>query len=367
MEITHTKRYRANIDINSNYIDPLLFENINETNQTSFTNEFITYILYVYLSSKFALIGNIEDVLIVKDFTVRNRHNWRSLYLFDEESSEILNFDEFVNDVSIRLKGIIKETYLFNFRSYLSRFLVKSNLTLSEEIDAIELIYPLAESILIREFGLYLDIDGNISFERNTRMSSYEYSYEALNEIGEPSSVSDIYKKVIEMYPDFETDEDRVRASMRRTYGFIPLGKSSIFGLKKWEDELENFKGGTIKEMVADYLQDKPEPVHITIILEYLSSFRDNVYEQNILTNLRVDPDEIFIFYNQSFVGLQSNMHKYNEKYSNLPMQLGKDLIGKHQKGNSILDIVTYISEEYDLSLEQSKLIINRLKYFNEN
>lgn len=354
---------KYNIDINANQIeiDSELINLINIKNLTNLSQEFITYILYAYLSNDFSLIGNIEDVMLPTYFNARKRHNWNNFFLIKNELVIEMDFDALVNNIDCRLNDRIEESYSFNFKSYLSKFLT------TNKIEILDLVFPIAEKIVNDEFELYLDLDENITFKRNTVKQAYEYSYEALEQLGKPSKVKEIFEKIIELNPNYETDEDKVRSSLKRTNGFVPIGRKSVFGLKKWESELDNFKGGTIKDVIIDFLQNKTEPIHISYVLEYLEKFRKNKDAKSVLTNLKVDPKKRFIVYNQGFIGLKTNKNTYSNKYENLPVQLGKTIISKHKKGHSINAIQTFLKKTYELNFDESILIINYLKYFNEN
>lgn len=290
---------KYNIDLSSNLIEVKgnLVSQINTLNKTNFSKEFISYILAVYLSDNFVIIGNIEDVLLPKFSNSRNRHNWNNFYIVNEELSKV-DFISFANDINERLNEKIEEIYYFNFKSYLSRFI--NDL----DIEIIELAFPIAEKIMNDEFALYLDLDDNIVFKRNTIKQAFEYSYEALEKLGKPSKVEEITKKIIELYPDYQTDENKVRASMKRNNGFVPIGRKSIFGLKKWENELDNFKGGTIRSITIEFLEKFVTPKHISSISEYISNFREGTYQRSIMDNLKADKSNSFIFLRQGFIGL---------------------------------------------------------------
>lgn len=351
---------KYNIDTNSEQIEinQDLIDVINITNLTFFSREFISFILYVYLSDKFSLIGEIEDVLQPKYFNSRNRHNWNNFYLVKKELSLEFDFTSFTNDISNRVSDRIEESYSFNFRSYLSKFLSNNN------IDILDLLFPICENIINGEFEIHLDLDENINFKRNTIRQAHEYAFEALEHIGKPSKVKEIFEKVIELHPNYDTEEAKIRASMKRKNGFVPIGRKSVFGLKKWENELDNFKGGTIKDVIIDFLEKQNEPTHIVKVLEHLEKFRQKKDARSVITNLKVDPMKRFLIFNQGFIGLQDKKNNYNEKYKRLPVQLGKTIIAKHKKGYSINDIQTFLLNSYNLTFEESKLILNNLKYF---
>lgn len=345
------------IDISSNLIEinENLVSQINSMNNTNFTKEFITYILAVYLSDDFLIIGNIEDVLLPKFSNSRNRHNWNNFYIVNKKLKDF-DFISFADDLDQRFSERIKETYSFNFKSYLSKFISDF------DIEKLELINPVAEKILNDEFDIYLDLNDNIVFKRNTIKQAFEYSYEALETLGEPSNVKEITKKIRELHPNYETDDNRVRASMKRKNGFVPIGRSSVFGLKKWENEFDDFKGGTIRSITKEFLKKFETPKHINTISDYISNFREGTYQRSIMDNLKIDKSNTFIFFPQGFIGLNSLKEKYDiDKYQELPVQLGKRLLSLNRKGYSKQEIINYIVLTHNLNEEEAIVILNNL------
>ena len=299
---------KYNIDNTQNYIEikDTQVASINIQDNTNFTKEFIIYLIYAYLSNEYEIVGNIEDVLQPKFFTARNRHNWNDFYLVKKELVQEFDFISFANDVSERLNERLEETYSFSFKSYLSNFLINGNL------EILNSIMEIAEKIVNQEFEIYIDLEDNIIFERNSSKLGFEYSYEALQELGKPSRVNEITQKILELHPNYETDDAKVRATLKRINGFVPIGRKSIFGLKKWEEELENFRGGTIRQITEEYLSQINEPKHISEIAEYVTIFRPGTYERSILDNLKADESGVFVFYKDSTVGLSDKKYDTN-------------------------------------------------------
>lgn len=300
---------KYNIDQNQDLIniDDDLSTLINEANNTNFSREFNTFLVYTYISKKFDLVGNIEDVLQLKYFNSSDRHNWDNFYLVNKNICNLFNFNDFTDDVNTRLCERIDESYNFNFKSYLINFSTSKNLEILNKVSEV------AEKILSNEFGIYLDIDDNIRFTKNSLTQAYEYAYEALKSLRKPSKVNEITSKIEELHPDYETNDAKVRASMKRQNGFVPIGRASVFGLKEWENELENFKGGTIRSIVLEYLENQLEPKHISNIASYVLQFRPKSNEYSISQNLRLDESGNFLFFKNSLVGLQ-NKH-YDKSY----------------------------------------------------
>lgn len=293
---------KYNIDIEQNNIDvnEELIEIINNYNEIKFSNKFITYLLYVYLSDKFSLVGNQEDVFFFKSFTSRNRHNWINLYLVKKKLVTGFDFISFTDDISRRMDEKIEETYNFNFKSYLSRFLR------NEEISLLNEIIPIAEKLINSEFEIYIDLEDNIIFKKNTAKQVHEFAFEALEKLGKQSKLSEICKMVLILNPNYETDEGSLKASMLRKNGFVSIGRTSVYGLKKWEKEIDNFKGGTIRKIAEEYLANCDCPQHISKIAENIFIYRPRTNEKSIYYNLKLDESKIFIFFQDSHVGLVS-------------------------------------------------------------
>src|SRR5699024_4342611 len=349
------QKYGIDIDRDFIGIDDDILEAINQTDHTNFTREFYTYLIYVFLSDNFSLLGEVHDVLRHNYSKKRDRHNWHNFYIISEKLINKMDFTAFVDDIDRRISETIKETYEFNFKSYISRFVF------DHDIDTIELVYPIAEKIVNDEFNIFLDLNDNFIFKRNTVKVRYEYAYEALDSIGEPSDVETINEKGIGLDPSFDGDEDSIRSAMKRENGFIPIGRTSVFGLKKWEKERLDFKGGTIKDIVYDYLEKKRIPVHILELLNEIHKYRNKTSPRNVITNLKLDPEQQFQIFNQSFIGLSKLT--YQSKLTNLPRFFGKTIV-RYITNNQYIkkeSLISYFAHKQDIDLQNMENIIQLL------
>lgn len=308
---------KINDDINQKYsietnsdllkIDNEVVEKINSLNKTSFSREFITYILFAYLGDKYSLIGILEDILQIRYSASRNRHNWNYFYLVRKSIVSEFDFNSLANDIAERIKDKIEESYSFNIKSYLSRFLINNN------VEVLESLVPVCENLINEEFELYLDLDENLTFKRNTNRQVPEYIVEALEHLGKPSKLNEIYKWISHNYPEATKNEKALRGSCQRSYKIIHFGRSSTYGLKKWEKTRDNIKGGTIREIVEEYLMQFSVPKHISLITEYVLKYRPKSNQTSIIQNLKLDESGLYTFYKGSNVGLSTK--KYSEEY----------------------------------------------------
>ncbi|MDG1279625.1 MAG: sigma factor-like helix-turn-helix DNA-binding protein [Algoriphagus sp.] len=345
------------IDINQEilFVDDDLCDFINYNNGTNFSKEFISYLIFVYTFDKFTLIGNVEDVLVPKYFNSKNRHNWEYFYLVDRIICDEFRFNDFADDIDKRLSERIEETYSFHFKSYLNNF-VKT-----EDSSTISLIFPLAERIINQEFDLLIDLNENVTFKRNTFKQIPEYAIEALEKLGSPSSLEEIYNLIERENPEVTKSKLALRGTLQRIPEIICFGRSSTYGLKKWEKEKEGIKGGTIKDIIFEYLQDKTDPIHILELLNEVHKYREKTNAKSIIGNLKLDPQKQFIIFNQSFIGLSGKT--YNSSLTFLPKVLGRNITNyiSKQKCTNRITIEEYFSIQLNISQKNMNYIIDYL------
>jgi hypothetical protein len=332
------------IDTDSEYIviDENLIDEIHQKESVKYNNIFVTKILSLLLNKTHCLVGNIESCafnIIAKPKGLAYR--WNSIYLISKEIDNIFDFESLAIDINRRLSDRIDEDYSFHFETYLVSFLKEGF-----ETDSF-LVTQIAEHIIFNEFEITIDLHDTVTFKRNTVKQVYEYSREALEALGEPSKVEEIYNKVKELYPGYNTDVNSIRASMQRKTGFVPFGRTSVYGLKSWEEE-KDIRGGTIRDITEEYLISQDEPKHIDDIALYVNKYRSTT-AKNIYSNLQMEVNSRFSFFRGMFIGLKSkkycslklekvetenyerktweenyeNLFSFTEKYGRLPLASG--------------------------------------------
>lgn len=291
---------KYNIDFNQQfiYVSDDLNNLINQVNETNFTSEFNTVIVHAFLSNRYDIVGRIDDVLLPKSFNSKDRHNWNNFYLIAKSLNNKFDFNKFAADIKRRMNDRIDETYNFQFTSYLTEFaLIKDTLFISS-------IFPVAEKIINHEFELTIDLNDNIVFKRNTIKPIFEYVIETLEKLGAPSKIDEIFNLISQDYPEITKSADTLRASLTRTSEIIYFGRSSTYGLKKWETEKVGIKGGTIRSIALDFLANLSDPQHISTISDYILKFRPDSNLKSIYYNLKIDESNTFLFFINSYVGL---------------------------------------------------------------
>jgi hypothetical protein len=353
------------IDIRQDYIfiSNSMVENINTISNTKFSKQFIIFILSHVLMNSHHIVGDLEDVLFLKSQTAKNRHNWKNLYLINNTIKATDNIKRLIDDISYRISERIDETYKFNLTSYVNKFFG------FDDSNKLLKISVCCEQIINEELNIYMDIQDNIVFQRNTIKSLPEYIIELLDELGEPTKINKMYNILIQRFPNITKSASALRGTCNRIEEIIYFGRSSTYGLAKWESKDSIIKGGTIKDMVFEFLKSKANPIHIFEIFQYVSKYRKTT-SISILSNLTIDPNKVFKFYNYNFIGIKELTHSYNEeKYSNLPIHLGKKIIGIIQRKQieNLSDLEIFLNHNYQLDKDETKSIILQLQQINKS
>lgn len=278
-------------------IDEQKANSINLNEGVQFTKVFYSIILGTLLKNSHRVLGD-DEVIHGKRKPKRVR-KFRNCYLIEKEVFDVFNFEKLLEDIYLKLSEKINDNYSIYFEGYLFDFFHSPSLL------HISKVKPICEQILLHEFDIIVDTSGFLHFERNTKRRTYEYVFEILEESNRLMTVYEIADALNSKYPDLGINEASVRSGLQREKDlFIYIGRSSTYGLRKWEQEQENLKGGTIRDIVEEYLEMAEGPKHIAEIMTYVLKYRDT-NEKNVLSNMKLEENERFIFFDGGFIGIK--------------------------------------------------------------
>ena len=276
---------------------------INSMNGVNFSKDFIVY-LYAIANDDQVIIPNVSIDLLAN----KNGYNfdeWRGFYLISKDISCKLNFSEMIMDIKKRNNDRIEKDYFLNFEVYLQGFLFNC-------IKLDQNLIDICEKLINKECGVFLNLYNELEFKRNIKLRAQDLAYEILKEVGVPTKIDRLYNLLISNYPESSILE----SSFRNTFGsdnrFVPIGRQSVWGLKEWEDQRDDFLGGSMLEMAEKLLQERDVPMHISEIFSNISKYRDTD-EDRLLRNLRMNHQGKFILLKKQYVGLSCK--SYSEEY----------------------------------------------------
>ena len=351
LNLAYTKDY-----FSAPYIEKL----VKHTHFTLSTN-YILYILSFYLED-FFLLGNIADSLR-EDVNKKDRHIWSQLYLVKKEIEDAIDYLGFINDISLRLNEDIDESYSLCFIRHLRHYIINEAIYISHK----EIIHSFVLYVLSSELNLYLDEEDKLVLKKNTAYTLRFVIPRVIEKVGKPITLKELHLIIRKEFPQVSSHPNSIRSTCISDPEIITFGRSSTYGLKKWEsDETKNIQGGTIRDIVFEYLNEQDKPVHIFEIYQHVKKFRKDTYPRSISDNLRAQKEAMFLFYNQNYIGLEDKDYG-DSNLLDLPRFLGKDIL-KLLRDNpyySYSQVVSQLANEYKIPEQEIKYIILYLEEQN--
>ncbi len=262
-----------------------------------FNPNFITFILSYHLED-YSLVGGYKNYFLGIEYS--NRNTWNCLYLVSSLMVEVFNFEGFVNSIYTRINARVTEDYELDIKEAMEEFCLTESMTDTMRARIIKVL----KTILNIELSLQISESGTVTIERNTMWLLWEYVYAALESLDKPSYLNEIQDELKVLYPLRSFNTDSIRSSMINNDAFIHVGRKSMYALTRWEDEKESFKGGTIRDIVAEFLEKEGGPQHIDAITEYVLIYRPETTRDKIYSNLSLESHDRFIVPEPGYVDL---------------------------------------------------------------
>lgn len=126
-----------------------------------------------------------------------------------------------------------------------------------------------------------------------------------LSTLNEPSHVSVILARWNERYPIEPITEIGIRGIVvRNKERFFSIGRTSTYGLRCWEGDRHDLKGGTIRDIVHECLIHSKVPLHMEDLTETIRYFRPETNLASVRQNLKLEASGRFVFFPGGMVGL---------------------------------------------------------------
>ncbi len=266
-----------------NYLMRRINEDINATEGTDFNLNFVNWVLGATFD-EITLIGDVNRSItgyFDKTFF---------LCLVPSDLCQYMDFTAFLEDVEAHLaeKRINEEKVSL-------QSLINCHLKTQYCEDEMPAIETACRSILYLHYPVEVDF-GQVIFKPNARKNNPIVVEEILRAAGHPLTLEEIYEEFIYQYPERYTEMNSLRGSINNNPNIIPISRTSTYTLAEWEGE--SHRGGSIRQIVADFLREhEPTVAPMAEITEHVCKFRPTTDEYNILTNLALDRSAVFSFF----------------------------------------------------------------------
>ncbi len=267
-------------------IDQSVADRINAKEDLKLTPKFYTLVFSIIFSKSYSMFQDKEST-------------YRNYYLIKNEYSRVFDFRGLYDDLYQRKNKRIDQTYRLDLDQFIRTFLKE------EDPALLERIRPICTHIAQEELQIEINADNQLVIARNTLVKLSEYIIDILLKNGKPMHLNDIHQELSTITSKTPHNIESLRSSILSIDEIVAIGKTSTYSLKKWKE----IKTGTIKELVEEYLSQYSEPRHISDVTNYVVQFRDTS-DKNILSNLKLDRTNTFMFFKKGFIGLQTKKYK---------------------------------------------------------
>jgi hypothetical protein len=291
-------------------IDEAFVSTINRNEGTSFNSHFIGKVISVILSDRFILLGDEMETYYNK--RLKESYHWKKQYLVQRQYADAYDFTTLIDSLNFQVKISRLNSIPFNLMAYLPQLHKDGGSDMLNENAEV------AEYLLHNELDLVFDQHKSIVINMNIHKNESDYIYEILEELKRPANVYELYNKMKERCPNETISIDNLRYRCQRDPRMIFFGRSSTYGLKIWEAEL-NLKGGTIRSIVEEFLQQYDEPKHMDDITQYVQKYR-NTDKKAISANLHLEKGNRFKFFGHHMWGLSAK--EYTQQSNILKVRL---------------------------------------------
>lgn len=277
---------------------------INNTEYTSFSDNFIFWAISVVWEDEFVLLGDVDTAFA-------NPYGYDlNLALVPSNLANIYDFNGLIRFYDGLNESRRTDNLTLPTREFVSQFF--KNRIYYESLEEIE---KECRMIASRVFGFEV-LNDSIVIEKNAFRKNTEWVEIIIREIGHPLTIEEIYEELEKRHPGKSKSALALSAAVRNNPNLVPLGRSSTFGLKEWTNG--QHRGGTIREFATEYLLSLPMPIALLKdIGKYVRQFRPSSSDKSIHANLLLEQSGAFsMFYDKEenrYIGLAS--YDYGEEY----------------------------------------------------
>ena len=278
------------------------FKRIREEEEVFFSNEYISVCISI-INPLTHLIGDIRDSLLKPSSPARR------LYLVPKDLHEQFRFDKFIESVD----DMIKEKRFFPYRDDLETY-VRGLLKKELPEDVFYSVVKECRQILLKGYPDNI-INSQIFFPANARKTIPNLIEDILREFNRPMTAEEICAQLNERYPDLEQVPSKIGSNALRNGNIVAVSRSGSYSLAEWN--YTEKRGGTIREIVEEYLNSLIEPIAtLSDICEYVAKYRDNVKESSVKSNLLAESSNKFsLFYKGDVMYIGYSDYTFDESY----------------------------------------------------
>lgn len=319
-----------------NYIMTHIEDYVNSTEGTDFTPNFVRWVLGTAFDGV-TIVGDIFKPLtsFYNDDLFIN--------IVPTELCQYFDFNAYVAALDEKLAEKRTDEERVNLKNFMLPFF-KVKYYEDQEKD----IETACRSILYLTYELEVDM-GQIIFNPNKRKNNPDIIEDILRAAGHPMTADEIYDEFMFQYPDRSLVYESFRGNIGKNKNIVPISRTSTYALAEWQSG--DYRGGTIREFVSEYLDSLPS--HIATVEatgDYVRQFRPTSSNESIVSNLSQDKTQKYAIYtrdDQRYIGYRD--YSYDESF----VLFDPERVAKRPTEESMRLLLSFINEHKHFPLSQ--------------
>lgn len=210
-------------------------------------------------------------------------------YYQNEELIKLFDINTMINKV-LELNKRVEDDFYLPLNGFIFNYLKDK-----DNANIIGKFYSEIQDIIFEKTGIITNGEGALVFLKNTKPKKYDAIIDLLEKTGRPMHLG-------EMSEITGMKKENIKGILLKERHLFINTAFSTYGLKKWEDE-GKIKGGTIIDLIYQFLNSKSKPSHIYQIFKHVKQYR-NTTERSIDGLIKSDTQNRFLKLGASFYGI---------------------------------------------------------------
>ncbi len=185
---------------------------------------------------------------------------------------------------------------------------------------------------------------------------------EVLVEYDQPTHARTLVDRLRIMHPDRDWTIESIRSLVVRFKDrFISFGRTSTYGLRRWEKDKEDIKGGTIRDIAYELLQAQAMPLHLEDLTARIQRFRPTTNGASVRLNLQMDLDSRFVFFPNGFIGRSGKEYeRAPEPIKRVPSSLFRISVLRRFVGSPLTELVSFLEQRSAVEATRIRTLLDK-------
>lgn len=203
------------------------------------------------------------------------------------------------------------------------------------------------EALILRVYPGVTCEAGWVSLPSNQKRKQIDLLEDVLAALNEPSHGTAIVEEWHRRFPEHRISAEAIRSIVvRAPQRFFSIGRTSTYGLRRWEKERNDLKGGTIRDIAFGLLDESDRPLHFDELTTVIQHYRSTTTAPSVRSNLQLDQSHRFVFLVGGYVGIANKVYAgRTDSLISIPGKLVRRKLVSRFVGRPVAELIAHLQE----------------------